>query len=125
MNVDAAGVAHENDRALRWLYAVANAPIFSFHDSFFQRNCHEKKKWVRWRRHIAISMLGRSRAQPLPHRHSSSASRSRNSVEACAFQYFFERKIIVPHKQCPVCEAIPVSSLATGWHKFLQAHSPL
>ena len=35
MNVDAAGVVHEGDKALRALYAVANAPIFSFTDAFF------------------------------------------------------------------------------------------
>jgi signal transduction histidine kinase len=35
MSVDAAGVAHEGDRALRRLHAVANAPIFSFQEAFF------------------------------------------------------------------------------------------
>jgi hypothetical protein len=35
VNVDAAGVVHDNERALRRLYAVANAPIFSYHDTFF------------------------------------------------------------------------------------------
>jgi signal transduction histidine kinase len=35
MNVDAAGVAHEGHKALPTLYAVANAPIFSFTDAFF------------------------------------------------------------------------------------------
>lgn len=35
MVVDAAGVAHEGDRALTRLYAVANAPIFSHDDAFF------------------------------------------------------------------------------------------
>ena len=35
MNVDAAGVVHEGDKALPTLYAVANAPIFSFTDAFF------------------------------------------------------------------------------------------
>jgi signal transduction histidine kinase len=35
MVVDAAGVAHEGDRALTRLYGVANAPIFSHDDSFF------------------------------------------------------------------------------------------
>ena len=35
VNVDAAGVVQDNDRALRRLYAVANAPIFSYHDTFF------------------------------------------------------------------------------------------
>ena len=35
MNVDAAGVVHEGDRALDTLYTVANAPIFSFTDAFF------------------------------------------------------------------------------------------
>jgi signal transduction histidine kinase len=35
MNVDAAGVVHEGDKGLETLYAVANAPIFSFSDAFF------------------------------------------------------------------------------------------
>lgn len=35
MNVDAAGVAYEGDTGLRKLYAVANAPIFSYDDGFF------------------------------------------------------------------------------------------
>jgi signal transduction histidine kinase len=37
MVVDAAGVAHEGDRALTRLYSVANAPIFTHDDSFFGR----------------------------------------------------------------------------------------
>lgn len=35
MNVDATGVAYEGNSALRKLYAVANAPIFSYDDGFF------------------------------------------------------------------------------------------
>ncbi len=35
MNVDAAGVVHEGDKGLPKLYAVANAPIFSFTDAYF------------------------------------------------------------------------------------------
>ena len=35
MSVDAAGVVHEGDLALRNLHAVANAPIFSFQEAFF------------------------------------------------------------------------------------------
>ena len=35
MVVDAAGVVHEGGRALARLHAVANAPIFSYNDSFF------------------------------------------------------------------------------------------
>jgi signal transduction histidine kinase len=34
-HVDATGSVHEGERALRMLYAVANAPIFSYDDSFF------------------------------------------------------------------------------------------
>jgi signal transduction histidine kinase len=37
MIVDAAGVVHEEGRALSRLYAVANAPIFSYTDAFFGR----------------------------------------------------------------------------------------
>ena len=35
MNVDAAGVAYEGDIGLKKLFAVANAPIFSYDDGFF------------------------------------------------------------------------------------------
>jgi len=35
MSVDAAGIVHEGDIALRSLRAVANAPIFSYQDPFF------------------------------------------------------------------------------------------
>jgi signal transduction histidine kinase len=35
MSVDAAGVIHESDIALRSLHAVANAPIFSYQEPFF------------------------------------------------------------------------------------------
>jgi signal transduction histidine kinase len=35
MNVDAAGVAYEGDSGLKKLFAVANAPIFSYDDGFF------------------------------------------------------------------------------------------
>jgi signal transduction histidine kinase len=37
MQLDAAGVVHEGDAALRRLYAVANAPIFSTDEAFFGR----------------------------------------------------------------------------------------
>ena len=35
MSVDAAGIVHEGDDALRRLHAVANAPIFSYQEAFF------------------------------------------------------------------------------------------
>jgi hypothetical protein len=35
MNVDAAGVVHQQDKALRRLHAIANAPTFSFNDTSF------------------------------------------------------------------------------------------
>jgi len=38
MSVDAAGVTHEGDLALRRLHVVANAPIFSFQEAFFGGN---------------------------------------------------------------------------------------
>jgi signal transduction histidine kinase len=37
MNVDAAGVVHDGDTGLASLHAVANAPIFTFDQSFFGR----------------------------------------------------------------------------------------
>jgi signal transduction histidine kinase len=38
MSVDGAGVVQEGDLALRSLHAVANAPIFSYQDAFFNRD---------------------------------------------------------------------------------------
>jgi signal transduction histidine kinase len=38
MSVDGAGVAQEGELALRSLHAVANAPIFSYQDAFFDRD---------------------------------------------------------------------------------------
>ena len=35
MNIDSTGVAYEGDTGLKALYAVANAPIFSYDDGFF------------------------------------------------------------------------------------------
>ena len=35
MSVDAAGIVHEGDIALRSLHAVANAPVFSYQEAFF------------------------------------------------------------------------------------------
>jgi signal transduction histidine kinase len=37
LSVDAAGVGHEGDKALTRFHAVANAPIFSYDDSYFGR----------------------------------------------------------------------------------------
>ena len=37
LSVDAAGVAHEGDKPLTRVHAVANAPIFSYDDSYFGR----------------------------------------------------------------------------------------
>jgi hypothetical protein len=37
MSVDAAGVAHEGEKPLARVHAVANAPIFSYDDSYFGR----------------------------------------------------------------------------------------
>ena len=37
MSVDAAGVVHEGDKPLTRVHAVANAPIFSYDDSYFGR----------------------------------------------------------------------------------------
>ncbi|MBR0713280.1 sensor histidine kinase [Bradyrhizobium liaoningense] len=38
MSVDAAGVSHEGDNAVRQLHAVANVPIFSYQEAFFGRD---------------------------------------------------------------------------------------
>ena len=63
INVDAAGVVHDNERALRRLYAVANAPIFSYHDTFFGLGIvggpmHSLVEGSRGTADVAIRILG-------------------------------------------------------------------
>ena len=67
MNVDAAGVQHEGERALAQLYAVANAPIFSFADVFFGREIvggpmHSVLEGSRETATAAIRILGGEKA---------------------------------------------------------------
>src|SRR5215472_18209438 len=67
MNVDAAGVVHEGDRALTRLHAVANAPIFSHNDAFFGRAIvggpmHSVSEGSRLTASVAIRILGGERA---------------------------------------------------------------
>ena len=63
MNVDAAGVVHEGDTGLPRLHAVANAPIFSYDDSFFGRAIvggpmHSVLEGSRATAAVAIRVLG-------------------------------------------------------------------
>ena len=67
MNVDAAGVAHTEDRALKRLHAVANAPIFSFNDTSFGIGIvggpmHSVSEGSRLAASVAIRILGGERA---------------------------------------------------------------
>ena len=67
MNVDAAGVVHEDDKALKRLYAVANAPIFSHNDTFFGREIvggpmHSVSEGSRLTASVAIRVLGGEKA---------------------------------------------------------------
>jgi hypothetical protein len=67
MNVDAAGVVHEGDRALTRLHAVANAPIFSHNDAFFGRAIvggpmHSVIEGSRRTAAVAIRILGGEKA---------------------------------------------------------------
>ena len=67
MNVDAAGVQHEGEKALARLYAVANAPIFSFADVFFGRELvggpmHSVLEGSRETATAAIRILGGEKA---------------------------------------------------------------
>jgi len=67
MNVDAAGVVHEEDKALRRLYAVANAPIFSLNDTFFGREIvggpmHSVSEGSRLTASVVIRILGGEKA---------------------------------------------------------------
>lgn len=63
MNVDATGVAYEGDAALRRLYAVSSAPIFSYDDGFFGREIvggpmHSVPDLSRLTASVAIRILG-------------------------------------------------------------------
>ena len=67
MNVDAAGVVHEGDRALTRLHDVANAPIFSHSDAFFGRAIvggpmHSVSEGSRLTASVAVRILGGERA---------------------------------------------------------------
>ena len=67
MNVDAAAVQHEGEKALARLHAVANAPIFSFADVFFGRELvggpmHSVLEGSRETAAVAIRILGGEKA---------------------------------------------------------------
>jgi len=67
MIVDAAGVAHEGDRALTRLYATANAPIFTHDDAFFGRETiggpmHSALALSRRAAAVSMRILGGERA---------------------------------------------------------------
>jgi hypothetical protein len=67
MNVDAAGRVHEQDKALKRLHAVANAPIFSFNDTSFGDGIvggpmHSVSEGSRLTASVAIRILGGEKA---------------------------------------------------------------
>ncbi len=67
MNVDAAGVVHEGDSALKKLHAVANAPIFSYDDGFFGDELvggpmHSVAEGSRRTADVAVRILGGEKA---------------------------------------------------------------
>jgi len=67
MNVDAAGVVYEEDRALKALHAVANAPIFSVYDTSFGNGIvggpmHSVVEGSRLTASVALRILGGERA---------------------------------------------------------------
>lgn len=67
MSVDAAGVVHEGDRALRELHEVANAPIFSYDDAFFGAELvggpmHSVAEGARRTASVAVRILGGEKA---------------------------------------------------------------
>ena len=70
VNVDAAGIVQDNDRALRRLHAVANAPIFSYHDTFFGLGIvggpmHSLVEGSRGTAAVAIRILGGEKASDI------------------------------------------------------------
>jgi hypothetical protein len=67
MNVDAAGVVHEEDKALKALHTVANAPIFSFNDTSFGNGIvggpmHSVAEGSRLTASVVLRILGGERA---------------------------------------------------------------
>jgi signal transduction histidine kinase len=67
MNVDAAGVVYEGDTGLKQLYAVANAPIFSYDDGFFGQEIvggpmHSVSAGSRNAAAVAVRILGGEKA---------------------------------------------------------------
>lgn len=63
MNVDATGAVYEGDAALQQLYAVSNAPIFSYDDGFFGKEIvggpmHSVLDLSRLTANVAIRILG-------------------------------------------------------------------
>ena len=63
MNVDATGIVYEGDAALRQLYAISNAPIFSYDDGFFGQEIvggpmHSVLDLSRLTAAVAIRILG-------------------------------------------------------------------
>jgi signal transduction histidine kinase len=67
MNVDAAGVVYEGDTGLKQLYAVANAPIFSYDDGFFGQEIvggpmHSVSEVSRDTAAVAVRILGGEKA---------------------------------------------------------------
>jgi signal transduction histidine kinase len=67
MNVDVAGVVYEGDIGLKKLYAVANAPIFSYDDGFFGREIvggpmHSVSGGSRETAAVAVRILGGEKA---------------------------------------------------------------
>jgi signal transduction histidine kinase len=63
MNVDATGVVYEGDAALRQLYAISTAPIFSYDDGFFGQDIvggpmHSVLDLSRLTAAVAIRILG-------------------------------------------------------------------
>jgi signal transduction histidine kinase/ABC-type uncharacterized transport system substrate-binding protein len=67
MNVDVAGVVYEGDSGLKKLYAVANAPIFSYDDGFFGQEIvggpmHSVSEGSRDTAAVAVRILGGEKA---------------------------------------------------------------
>ena len=67
MNVDAAGVVHEGDTALPRLYAVANAPIFTYDGAYFGREIvggpmHSVRNLSQLAADVAVRILGGEKA---------------------------------------------------------------
>ena len=70
MNIDAAGIVHDDGKALKQIHSVANAPIFAHSDGFFGDGIvggpmHSAIEGSRLTASVAVRILGGERASDI------------------------------------------------------------